>query len=189
MPTRVRCGRRPTPGTLRVVDGFVWRGRTRVELHTEASSSSRRRLATLRWRCSAGGRVKFEVWAKEWRAGVVHLAPSTLAGQDRYMATHLIPAFKGVSLAQIDHSMVRKWVAGLSADGLAPATVRKAAGLMHRVMATAVSAGLIASSPCDGIKMPTNEHRVMRFIEPTQIADLVDAMDKRYRAFLPVRRL
>ena len=110
--------------------------------------------------------TKFENWAEEWRAGVVHLAPSTLAVQDRYTQKHLLPAFTGVSLAQIDHAMVRNWVAGLTGSGLAPASVRQAAGILRRIMATAVTSGVIPTSPCDGIKLPSNEHRVMRFLEP-----------------------
>ena len=132
----------------------------------------------------AAGRTKFEDWAEEWRAGVVHLAPSTLAVQDRYTQKHLLPAFTGVSLAQIDHAMVRNWVAGLTGSGLAPASVRQAAGILRRIMATAVTSGVIPASPCDGIKLPSNEHRVMRFLEPVQIAELTAAMDKRYQGLV-----
>lgn len=132
----------------------------------------------------AAGRTKFEQWVEEWRTGVVHLAPSTLAVQDRYTQKHVLPAFTGVSLAQIDHSMVRSWVADLTASGLAPASVRQAAGILHRIMATAVTSGVIPASPCDGIKLPSNEHRVMRFLEPVQIAEVTAAMDKRYRGLV-----
>ena len=64
------------------------------------------------------------------------------------------------------------------------ASVRQAAGILRRIMATAVTSGVIPTSPCDGIKLPSNEHRVMRFLEPTQIAELTAAMDKPYQGLV-----
>jgi len=85
------------------------------------------------------GKITFDTWAKEWRAGVVDLRPSTLARDDGYLKRYLQPTFGEKRLAEIDHAMVRAWVAGLIARGLAPSTVVLAGLLMRKIMATAVS--------------------------------------------------
>lgn len=49
-------------------------------------------------------------------------------------------------------------------------------------MTAAVDAGLIAASPCSGIRLPRVEREEMRFLSPDQVAALTMAMDSRYRA-------
>ena len=48
-------------------------------------------------------------------------------------------------------------------------------------MRSAVYAGLVTSSPCDGVQMPRIELMEMRFLPPP-IGRLAEAMDPRYRA-------
>ena len=55
---------------------------------------------------------------------------------------------------------------------------------MKKIMATAVTAGLISSSPCLGVKVPRIEREEMRFLEPAEITALADAIDRRYRALV-----
>jgi integrase len=145
----------------------------------------------------AGGRMLFDTWVERWEAGIVDLRPSTLARDIGYVNRYLIPTFGGVRLGEIDHAMVRGWVAELSTrkrsrsknapddapvTTLSPATVVCAVGLMKKIMAAAVTAGLLPSSPCVGIKVPRIEREEMRFLGPSEITALADAIDKRYRA-------
>jgi len=147
----------------------------------------------------AGGRMLFETWIAQWRAGIVDLRPSTLARDLGYVDRYLLPTFGGMKLGEITHAQVRAWVAELStrkrkpsknapkdqpAVTLSPATVVCAVGLMKKIMATAVTAGLIASSPCVGVKVPRIEREEMRFLEPAEITTLADAIDRRYRALV-----
>ena len=55
----------------------------------------------------AGGRVLFETWVAQWRAGIVDLRPSTLARDLGYVERYLVPTFGGVKLGEITHSQVR----------------------------------------------------------------------------------
>jgi len=147
----------------------------------------------------AGGRVLFETWVAQWRGGIVDLRPSTLARDLGYVDRYLVPTFGGMKLGEITHAQVRAWVAEFStrkrkpsknapkdqpAVTLAPATVVCAVGLLKKIMATAVTAGLISSSPCVGVKVPRIEREEMRFLAPAEITALADAIDRRYRALV-----
>ena len=130
------------------------------------------------------GKITFDTWAKEWRAGVVDLRPSTLARDDGYLKRYLQPTFGEKRLAEIDHAMVRAWVAGLTARGLAPSTVVLAGLLMRKIMATAVAAGRIPASPCNGIRLPRIEREEARFLAPAEIGALTDTINERYRGLV-----
>ena len=81
---------------------------------------------------------------------------------------------------------MQEWVATLSNAGKAPATVVKAHQKLAKVMRAAVRHGLIKSSPCTGVTLPKIERKEMRFLSPTEITRLADAMDPRYRALVLV---
>jgi integrase len=102
----------------------------------------------------------------------------TSATSERYV----LPRFGHLELGQIDHMEVRAWVAELSASGLAPATTTKAAQLLGKIMKAAVQAGLLPKSPCDGVRLPRIEQTEMRFLDPTEVRALADAIDPRYQA-------
>ena len=130
------------------------------------------------------GKITFDTWAKEWRAGIVDLRPSTLARDDGYLKRYLQPTFGEKRLAEIDHAVVRAWVAGLIARGLAPSTVVLAGLLMRKIMATAVTAGRIPASPCNGIRLPRIEREEARFLAPAEIGALTDTINERYRGLV-----
>jgi len=130
------------------------------------------------------GRITLGSWVKDWRKGVVDLRPSTLARDDGYIDRYLLPTFERRRLADIDHADVRAWVAELSARGLAPATVVKAAQIMGKIMAVAVQDGRLAASPCTGLRLPHIERREMRFLTPGEVAVLAEVIDPRYRALV-----
>ena len=69
-----------------------------------------------------GGHVGFAESAEEWKSTVVDLRPSTKARDVGYLERYVLPRFGSLELGEIDHMMVRTWVAELSASGLAPST-------------------------------------------------------------------
>jgi len=132
------------------------------------------------------GRMLFKEWIVRWQETTGNLRPSTRARDASYVASHLMPTFGEVRLADIDQLQVRTWAARLSGSGLAPATTQKAYQIMAKITAAAVDAGLIAQSPCRNIPLPRVERQEMRFLNPSQIAALADAIDPRYRALVLV---
>src|SRR5690606_30171407 len=98
--------------------------------------------------------------------------------------THLLPAFGTTRLVDIDHTAVTTWVADLTASGLAPATVVKAAQILGKSLGAAVDAGKLRTDPTARVKLPRIEHREMRFLAPDEVAPLAAEIDPRYRAFV-----
>lgn len=133
---------------------------------------------------ASAGRVTFGEWWERWFATTVDLRPSTRARDETYARVHLLPRFGPLPLAKLDHLALRTWIADLSASGLAPATVVKAAQIMGKVLRSAVTGGLLAASPADGLTLPRVEREEMKFLGPTEVATLADVIDERYRAMV-----
>jgi integrase len=138
------------------------------------------------WRDPRAGRVPLAEWVVQWESTTVHLRASSRARDESYLRNHVLPRFGGMRLDAIGVLDVRRWVADLSARGLAPATVHKAYQTLSKVLRSAVDAGLLAQSPCRRIELPRIEREEMRFLAPVEIAQLADAIDARYRALVLV---
>ena len=140
----------------------------------------------VRYRDPALGRVLFRDWLGEWRATTTSLRASTRARDETLLPRLALPRFGAAPLAAISQRDVRAWVADLSAQGLAPATVQKAYQLLGKVLGAAVDAGMLAQSPCRRVPLPKVEREEMRFLTPAEVATLAAAIDRRYRALVLV---
>ena len=134
------------------------------------------------WIDPLGATVLFSDWAEQWRATTVDLRPSSRARDLGYLERYLLPQFGTMALGDIRYMTVRTWISELNTSGLAPSTVTKAGQLMSKIMRSAVQAGLVTSSPCDGVKMPRIERIEMRFLTTSEVDRLAEAMDPGYRA-------
>lgn len=132
----------------------------------------------------SAGRKTFGKWWFECERSTVDLRPSTRARDESYGRQYLLPRFEHTPIGRIDHLAVKTWVAELSARGLAPATVVKAAQLLGRTLRAAVDAGLIPANTAERVGLPRIERHEMRFLTPAQVAVLADTIDERYRAFV-----
>jgi integrase len=139
-----------------------------------------------RWTDPALGRTPFATWAGRWWSTTTNLRASTQARDRRLLDEHVLPRFGRRQLAAIGQLDVRTWVADLSGQGLAPATVAKCYQLLSKIMAAAVDAGMIAISPCRRVPLPRIEREETRFLGPAEVARLADAIDPRYRALVLV---
>ncbi len=128
------------------------------------------------WVNPALNRVRFEEWAKEWRATIVHLEPNTLAWYDGMLRVHVLPVFATTPVGSIDQATVRRFVAALTASGKASQTVKGAYQTLRNVLATAQGAGAIRVNACDGVKLPRPVKREMLFLSAEQVLDLSAAI-------------
>ena len=128
------------------------------------------------WIDPMSGRVLISEVAKEWKATIVDLRPSTKARDMGYLERYVIPRFGSCEIREITHVMVRSWVAELDSSGLAPATTTKAFHILSKVLRFAVRARLIPSSPCDGVRLPRIERTEMRFLTAGEVDALADAI-------------
>ena len=134
----------------------------------------------------AAGKTPLAEWAKRWEATTVHLRRSTRTRDQLLVERFILPRFGRRQLAAIGQLDVRTRVADLTAQGLAPSTVAKCYQVLGKIMAAAVDAGLLARSPCRNIRLPRVERDPPRFLTPTEVARLAEAIDPRYRALVLV---
>lgn len=84
-------------------------------------------------------------------------------------------------MARVEYIDAQEWIADLVAGGYGAETIRRIVNLFAQAMSEAVKAQKLASSPCEGLSLPTIERKDIRFLEPTEIIALADAIDPRYR--------
>jgi len=136
------------------------------------------------WTNPALGRTRFADWLAEWQATTTNLRPSTEIRDLTYLRLYVRPRFDRFQLAKLTQREVRAWVADLSRQGLAPATVVKAYQLLGKVMAAAVDARMIPESPCRRVPLPKIERHEMRFLTPAEVDRLADIIRPDYRALV-----
>ena len=123
------------------------------------------------------GKQPLRAWYEEWWPTRSELRPSTLARDEAYYRTHVLPAFGDVPLAALEYEAVTQWVSKLSAAGLAPATVRRCHLLLSKLLGGAVKARRIHRNPCvDTDNLPVIEQTEMRIITPAQLRSLSDSI-------------
>jgi|GEM_PF-2232459 len=123
-------------------------------------------------------------WMAEYQGTRVNLGVQTQARDEATIRNHILPAFGTWAIGSIQPIHVGQWVADLDARGYAPATVRKAYQLLVAALDAAVESGLIARSPCRGVKLPKLAPQEMRFLDPAEISQLAEAIDPRYSAMV-----
>lgn len=114
------------------------------------------------------------------------------AVMDRY----IVRLLGHMTLAELESTpaIVQRWVGRLmrgetepkrgQARPLAPKTVRNAHGLLHQIMAAAVTARLIRNNPCSGTKLPEAVDTEMRFLTPAEADRLIAALPKHWRPLI-----
>lgn len=137
------------------------------------------------WVDPRSGQVPFEQCAHRWLASKVDLAPSSLDKVQRHVHRHILPAFGHRQVATIAPADVRAWVAGLSASGLAPDSVKAIYLTFGQIMSTAEIDRLVVRTPCVGIKLPKSTAREeQRFLTAEQVGLLAEAITPRFRALV-----
>lgn len=130
------------------------------------------------------GRITVAEWAHQVEASRLNRRPSTIARDDSYLRSFILPIFGDHGLVQVQPVAVQQWVAGLNTAAYAPATIRKAYELLARIFTAAVDSGLIARTPCRGVKLPKIEQSEKRYLSPTEIRHLADVIDPRFQALV-----
>jgi len=129
-------------------------------------------------------RTKLADWFIEWQATRTNRSPQTRLRDEASIRNHVLPRFGAVPIGQIQPVHIAQWVADLDAEGLAPATTRKAYQLLAAGLSSAVDNGLIPVSPCRNVKLPKIKTSTMRILEPAETMALADTIDERYRAMV-----
>lgn len=184
-------------GWIRKLDSGRYQARYRTPDGRTRSRSWDRRVDAKRWlrqelaRIDLGewvdptaGTVTFGDWTARWTESRLHLRDSTRERDNTYLRSLVLPYFGSRQLRGVTPADVQSWIAKLSRDGYAPATVQLAYGLLSMSFAAAAEAGLLARSPCRGVKLPKRTRREMRFLGIDELHELAAAIDPRFRVLV-----
>jgi len=137
------------------------------------------------WIDPEAGKVTFENYAKTWLKTKVDVSPRTLINVEGRIYNHAIPHFGKLRMADIRPITARAFVAKLTAAGRAPSTVKAIFLTTSQVFAQAVVDGVMARNPCSGVALPSDRRQEeMHFLNPSQVNDLANSIDDRYRALI-----
>lgn len=151
-------------------------------------ADARRFLAEVEHTVNAGSyvdrsdRTTFRDYAEGWRAAQVH-RPTTAANVEQVLRVHAYPAFGAAPLGQVLPSHVQAWVKTLSAT-MAPATVAVSHGIVAAVFRAAVRDRRVASSPCEGTKLPRGHREPVAPLDPSAVAGIAAGLPARWRALV-----
>jgi integrase len=190
----------PNPRKVRTVASIKkrpdgrWRARYRDPAGKEHARHFERKTDAEKWLTSVehskliggyvdprAGRVTFGAWAVQWQASQVWRPNTALSA--RYALGHAVTRFGDRRLQTIRPSEVQAWVHDLN-DRLLPSMVRLAYQYFRASMKAAVTDRLIASSPCEGVKLPAAERERVVPLTVEQVQAIAAAMPDRLRALV-----
>jgi integrase len=131
------------------------------------------------------GLITFTDFSSEWlKIGeeTCRLRPKTVFGYEGLLRLYLVPIFGEISLSKIRPDDIRSWNSSLA--GSKPVVAQKSYRLMKTIMSSAVEKQLIGRNPCSiknaGVEKPDERPTV----EPTDIAELVEAIHPQLKLFV-----
>ena len=137
------------------------------------------------WLDPARSKLRLRDWVTLWEPSTVNLSPSTKARQDGIVEGHILPRFGDLPLARIENAAVQAWVAEMSAQGLAPSTVKKNYDVFAKCVQAAVDDQRIHRNPARPVRLPRiGDQDEMRFLAVPEIDALAAVIDPAYRAWL-----
>ena len=93
-------------------------------------------------------------WIDE-REALRQIRSNTAAGYRDLCRRHAIPAIGHVPLARLSPAAIQHLYVTLLERGLAPATVRQVAAILHAALSSAVRSGIVLRNPADNTTMPS----------------------------------
>ena len=129
------------------------------------------------------------VWQLDRFCGAVQLAPSTLAVYRRDLLD-LARWCVGRELPNpttVTRHELRRYLAALTARGLAPATVARKVAAARRYFAWALHQGLVAADPTVGLSAPSGPARLPRVLRADELSADDEEEENRRDDFAPRR--
>jgi integrase len=102
---------------------------------------------------AAKSRITVGETAIEWIDAQAQLKPSTHAGYKAIVRTQIVPKWGTVSLGDLTHSDVQKWISEQSRR-VSPSTTRSYHRVLSMVLKFAIRDGRLSRNVCEGIGLP-----------------------------------
>lgn len=136
------------------------------------------------WVDPALGRLTFGEYVDQWLGDPNGWRSSTEARNVGIVRLHLLPRFGSAPLAKLTGSDVKAMIAEQLAEDYAPATVRKHVLVLRGVLEDAMRDGRIGRNVAADVKLPPEDSRDMRFLDPGQVYALAESFPDYYRPLI-----
>jgi hypothetical protein len=138
-------------------------------------------VARGQWVDPALGRITFAAFVDQWKAALRGLRDSSLDRVLGVVDNHLLPGFGQAQLARITYSDVQAMVADDMLAGYSGSSVRRHVIVLRGILETARRDGRVGRNVAEGVKLPPESARPMRFLDADQLADAAGALTEHYR--------
>ncbi|GAU67617.1 hypothetical protein SSP35_05_01840 [Streptomyces sp. NBRC 110611] len=128
----------------------------------------------------SAGKESFRAVAERWRTSAVH-RPTTASRVERGLRNHIYPMFGDRPVAGIRASDIRAWIKDRS-QVLAPSTLEVTYAYLVTPLKAAVRDRIIASNPCDGVRLPRQRKAEVTPLHNDAVRALIEAAAPRFRA-------
>ncbi|MFN2490387.1 MAG: tyrosine-type recombinase/integrase [Actinomycetota bacterium] len=116
------------------------------------------------------GRVTVDEWLTQWLDDVTPtLKPKTIASYESLLRSRIIPSIGALRLASLRPSDIQRWIGAMQSSGLSASRIRQAVVLVKQALDAAVQDGRIGRNVCQGVKLPTIQHREAEYFEPNVV--------------------
>lgn len=169
-----------------------WRGRYRGADGRKSSRTFDTKSAAMRWAASeedkvargvqsnpTAARLRWGDWCDRWLPSRT-VEPSTRRTDESVARNHVRPRWGTVPLIAIGRVDIQAWINQLSAH-LSASRTRHSYYLLSSSLESAVAEGILASSPCVGIRLPTPPTGQERFLSDAEAARILYYLDNRWR--------
>jgi integrase len=153
---------RPADRTFATVtDADLWLAKKRVEIDEG------------RWLDPEAGSATVRDWAARWLASVSpQLKAKTRASYRSLINSRINPVLGDRELSSLRPITVAEWIAEMRTAGLSASRIRQAYRVLSQLMAAAVDNGLVATSPCRGIRLPRMPQTEPHILTPVEASRL-----------------
>ncbi len=111
-------------------------------------------------------------------ASAARLRPRTVTSYGNAYTCHVLPALGHRRVSTVTSEDVERWIADLSAKGLAPATIRNTYVALNKVFRYALRHNHVSRNPCAGTPLPTAGQKFEpRFLTPDEVEAVAAQLD------------
>jgi integrase len=132
----------------------------------------------------AASQVPFEEFAIRWLRSAPDLKPRTFENYDGIIRNHLAPAIGRTPLSRLRPEHLRDLIRDRRNHGLSDSTVRRIVRVASTILKTAVTDRILTANPADGVRLPRESVREMRFLTGEELIELVDKVQPHYRTYV-----
>ncbi len=130
-------------------------------------------------------RAAVRLYARHWLADQ-HVRPATRERNTYVVTKRIIPRFGRMTMETLQPRDVQTWVNDLAAEGLSPSTIKSYVRVLGSMMLSAIRDGLVAASPCAGVRLPRDDQHgsVVRPLTVAEVMAIANGVPDRFRALV-----